>query len=194
MQLSKIDVADAQLRAAIRMFFEDAHPVAVHTLACAAHEILTNLGHKMELNTYLDQMARWQETDVATVRKEAVRFCNFMKHADNDPTALLDNFSDLDNEGVLFCACRDLAQVAHGLPIEAQVYEAWFFATAVKRVSDGGLRWREKIKACIQLFPIGMRSASREKQKQMVLQVLTEVAAKQELQMEMKRIVELPNE
>jgi hypothetical protein len=26
----------------------DEHPVAVHTLACAAREILTNLGHKLE--------------------------------------------------------------------------------------------------------------------------------------------------
>ena len=151
----------AQLSAAIRLYFADAHPVAVHTLACAAREILTNLGHHLEMDTYLDDVARWQEMDVATLRKKAVRFFNFMKHADNDPTAVLEDFSDDDNEGVLFCASRDLGQIAQGLPIEAQVFDAWFFATTVKRVSAGGLRWQQKVKACIQLFPGVRFCASR---------------------------------
>ena len=193
MKLTKIDVAEAQLRAAICMFFEDAHPVAVHTLACAAREILTNLGHKLELNTYLDQLAYWQDMDVAKVREKAVRFCNFMKHADRDPTVILDNFSDHDNVGILFCACLDLAQIAKGLPIEAQVFEAWVFATTVKRVTVGGLRWQQKVKACIQLFP-GVRAAPRSLQKHIGLEVLTEALTKPHLQMQMKRTVELPND
>jgi hypothetical protein len=43
-KLSKIDIADTPLRAAIRMFFED---VPVHTLAGAAREILSTLGEKL---------------------------------------------------------------------------------------------------------------------------------------------------
>jgi hypothetical protein len=106
MRLTKIDVADAQLRTAIRMFFENAHPVSVHTLACAAREILTNLGHHMEIDTYLDYMARWQEMDVVALRKKAVRFFNFMKHADKDPTAVLaDFFSPLRSSGSVLAAC-----------------------------------------------------------------------------------------
>jgi hypothetical protein len=155
--------------------------------------LLTNLGHHMKIDTYIDMMARWQEMDVATLRRKAVRSFNFMKHGDKDPTAVLDDFSDLDNEGVLFCACRDLVQVAQGLPIEAQVFEAWFLAIKVKRVSADGLRWQEKIKRCIRHFP-GVRSASRENQKQIGLHVHSQALTKPHLQMEMKRTVELPNE
>ena len=59
-------------------------------------------------------------------RRKATRYVNFIKHADRDPAKLLVGFSDLDNDAV----CRaETGKVAKGLPIEGQVYEAWFFAT-----------------------------------------------------------------
>jgi hypothetical protein len=192
--LTKIDVAIAQLRTAIRLFFQDADSVSVYVLASASREILTNLGNKLRLETYLDDMARWLETDVDTLRDKVVRPYNFMKHADRDPTATLDGFSDEYNDGLLFCACRDLALVAKGLPVEAQVYDVWFIALAVKQVNKGGLNWQKKIRKCIQAFPLGIRTANRETQKRMALDVLNEAIKLPELQMDIKRIIELPNE
>jgi len=37
--MTKLEAAQRQLTTAIRMFFADGDPVAVHTLACAAREI-----------------------------------------------------------------------------------------------------------------------------------------------------------
>src|ERR1700730_95189 len=55
---TKIDVAEAHIRTAVRLFFEDAHPVPVHTLACAAREILAALGEKLGIDTILHEAAR----------------------------------------------------------------------------------------------------------------------------------------
>ena len=45
-ELSKIDVAEALIQAAVRLFFEGAHPVPIYALASAAREIMTTLGQK----------------------------------------------------------------------------------------------------------------------------------------------------
>jgi hypothetical protein len=42
MKLTKIDVAEAQICAAVRMFFGGGHPVPIYTLANAARERLSD--------------------------------------------------------------------------------------------------------------------------------------------------------
>jgi hypothetical protein len=51
MRLTKIDVVEAQIRAAVRMFFRDEHPVPVYTLANAAREIIATIGEQIEVET-----------------------------------------------------------------------------------------------------------------------------------------------
>jgi hypothetical protein len=41
--VSKLDAAHRQLRTAIRLWFMDGDPIAIHTLACAAHDIIHTL-------------------------------------------------------------------------------------------------------------------------------------------------------
>jgi hypothetical protein len=188
---TKIDVAEAHIRTAVRLFFEDAHPVPVHTLACAAREILTALGEKLGIDTILHEAARLTGTSVRDVKGKAHTFANFMKHADRDPTATLEGFSDADNGPVLFFACHDFGRVTGGMPVEAQVFEAWFFATTVKRVSDGGVRWQRLVKDSIKLFP-RVRSVPRAEKKQIGARVLARAMNDPALRMEFKRTVELP--
>jgi hypothetical protein len=190
MKLTKIDIAEANLTAALRLFFEDAHPVPVHTLANAAREVLGVIGEKVQADIFLNQLAQRRSVSVSEYLKKATATANFMKHADRDPDAVLD-FSDQVNDFMLFWACRDFVTVAKGLPIEAQVFDSWFFATQVKRVRDGGLRWQEKVKACIRLFP-GVRAAERPKQKQIALSVLHDALKKPSLKMDINRVVLLP--
>ena len=57
LRLNKIDVAEAHIVAAVKLFFENGHPASVYTLASAAREILTTLGIKQGIETLLHQMA-----------------------------------------------------------------------------------------------------------------------------------------
>ncbi|MGH7034523.1 MAG: hypothetical protein ACREFL_12405, partial [Stellaceae bacterium] len=82
-------------------------------------------------------------------------------------------------------------RIARCMPVEAQVYEAWFFATAVKHVSDGSLKTQKLVKAAIKKFP-RVRSVERSEKKRIGLRVLEQALSDPNLQMEIKRIVELP--
>jgi hypothetical protein len=51
LKLTKIDVAEAQLKAAVHMFFNGGHPVPVYTLANAVREIVGKIGELINVET-----------------------------------------------------------------------------------------------------------------------------------------------
>jgi hypothetical protein len=76
---------------------------------------------------------------VTDMVRPLTKMANFFKHADRDPSAKID-LEDDDVEVLLFLACHDFGRVARGMPIAAQVFEAWAYAAATKRVSDAPAR------------------------------------------------------
>ena len=55
-KISKLDAAKRHLETAIRLYFNYGDPIAIHTLACAAHGILSDLNeeHKGNRNKRLE--------------------------------------------------------------------------------------------------------------------------------------------
>lgn len=106
LQLSKLDAARRQLETAIALYFQDGDPVSIHTLACAAHEIIQTLNHKSGGQPTLKQQFRSDlRPDYVKrfyVRLDAAK--NFFKHADKDPDALI-QFSQFESEIVMLDAC-----------------------------------------------------------------------------------------
>lgn len=190
---TKIDVAEAHIKTAVRLFFEDQHPVPIHLLACSAREILTSVGKAKGVETVLEEVARHLNETEQEVTRKAKAFVNFMKHADRNPAATLRGFSDLDNDSILYFVCQDFGRVAGGMPIEAQVYEAWFYATFVRRVSDGPMKWQRRVKDAIKLFP-RVRSVNRAEKKRIGLRVMEKALTDPRLEMPIKRVVELPGD
>ena len=192
MKLTKIDVAEAHIRAAVRLFFACEHPAPVYSLTCAAREILTTVGEKLGVLTLLHEYA----ADHGVSLKEAIRqaniFANFMKHADRDPDAVLEGFEDDEIDPFLLIACKDFGEITGGMPIEAQVFEAWWYAAHIEKLSDAPRAMRELAKLSIPVFPIGFRSATRDAKKRMGLACLLKAQDDPALQMEIKRVVELP--
>jgi hypothetical protein len=84
--VTKMDAARRQLRAAIRMWFAEDDPVAIHTLAHAAHEIL----HRLYRNRGLDNLVfdsklirpEFKKEFSASIKDSA----RFFKHANTDGT------------------------------------------------------------------------------------------------------------
>ena len=187
---TKIDVAEAQIKCAVRLFFEDSHPIPVYTLACSAREIMTTLGEKLGVPTAVDELAKIMKAEKSDVYRRLHQFAGFMKHADRNPTATLEAFSDLDNDPVLFIAGKEFARVADGMPIESQVFEAWYYATKVERVAKGPVKWQRAVKACIRAFP-RVRSVERKEQKRIALTELERALRDPRLEMKIKRTVEL---
>jgi hypothetical protein len=188
--LTKIDAAEAQLRAAVRMFFEDLHLVPVYALAYAVREVVAQIGEQLDVETAQEEVAKARGMSVAEMIRPLTKLANFFKHADRDATAKT-VLKENDVEIILFLACHDFGRVAGGMPIEAQVFEAWAFAATIERVSDAPLRTQRIIKRSITVFP-GLRGApDRAQQKKIGLGVLERSLADPNLQMKFKREVVL---
>jgi cytidylate kinase len=186
MKLTKIDVAAAQISAAVRIFFEGGHPVPIFTLANAAREIVATIGKQMEIRTVQSELAKQRGISVS----EMSRIANFFKHADRDADNHLE-FDEDDLEVVLQLACHDFGRIAGGMPIEAQIYEAWITAIAFPRVSNAPLRHQQLIRAVIRYFP-GIRSADRMQRKRIGLTVLNRAMQDAALRRDFRRAVIFP--
>jgi hypothetical protein len=125
MKITKIDVAEAHIISAVTLLFNDGHPISVYHLACAAREILTTIGEKMQIETALHEYAAAKAISLKDAIARNSEFANFMKHADRDPMDVLQDFDEDDALKVLFIACNDFGRITGGMPVEAQVYECW---------------------------------------------------------------------
>jgi hypothetical protein len=127
--ITKLEAANRQLCSAIRMFFADDDPVAVHTLACAAREIYEKHCQKTGRGRMFDFVQAgspgYAERDLWNLLNAAR---NFFKH----PGASLDDrieFDDSMNDFQILAACTDCATLcAPHQPPEVQAYSIWFVA------------------------------------------------------------------
>jgi hypothetical protein len=190
MKLSKIDVAEAQICAAVRMFFEGGHPVPIYTLANAAREIVSSIGAQADIETVQRELADKRGVKLKEWIKPLTGPANFFKHADRDASATLE-FDENEVEVMLQLACHDFGRIAGAVLVEALIYELWITAIAIRRVSKQPLHLQELIRRAIKFFP-GIRSADRPEQKRIGLAVLRDALANPTRQMEIRRQVNFP--
>ena len=186
MKLTKIDIAEAQIRAAVRMFFEGAHPVPVYTLANAAREIVGTIGNKTEVQTTVQDVAETMGVTTKELLRPLVSIANFFKHADRDADATL-KFDEVDAEVMLQLACYDFHRVTgSGTTVEALTFQTWTNALFPK-VAQAPLSTQNHIRMCIRLFPGIRRAADRAEQKKIGLAVLKKALAYPMMEEELKQ-------
>jgi hypothetical protein len=106
LELTKIDVVEAEICTAVRLFFEDSHPVPIYVLASAAREILMTIGSKVGVATTLEEVSKARGVNLKKAIADVNILTNFFKHADRDPTATV-SFSEDVVDAILFMACND---------------------------------------------------------------------------------------
>ena len=106
LKLSKLDVARRQLDAALDMWFNEHDLVPIHTLACAAHEILAAICKRRKLPPLMFDPSHYREGMLGTARKALHKHYNFFKHANKDaediiefPTEITEGFLAMSIEG-----------------------------------------------------------------------------------------------
>jgi alkylhydroperoxidase/carboxymuconolactone decarboxylase family protein YurZ len=88
MKISKTDAAQRQLDTAIELYFAESDPVAIHTLAAAAYELIRALREREGLpDEITDAIIPGREAEFRQLWNEAQ---NFFKHADRDGDAVLE--------------------------------------------------------------------------------------------------------
>jgi hypothetical protein len=129
MTITKLDVAEREIVAAVRLLFDGGDPIAVYLLAAAARVITTTLCERRGLPSIADDVLEdWPHLTKRDFYREVNRHANFFKHADDDPDEVLTTFHDHEAECVLFAAVIDLIKLRDRPPAEVLVFEDWFHA------------------------------------------------------------------
>ena len=125
LKISKLDAAKRQLETAIRLYFNEADPVSIHTLGGAAHTILGDLNKKyggkpMIVSDYLvkDEFKKQVRDNINEAK-------NHFKHADKDPETAID-FRPEVNEFVLFDACEKYIELTSEKVPYFIIFRIWF--------------------------------------------------------------------
>jgi hypothetical protein len=82
--VTKIDAAIRQLNCAIGMYFEGGDPVPIHTLACAAHQIVHDINRAKGGPALLFDAAREPQGKKNELADFLRTHANYFKHADRD--------------------------------------------------------------------------------------------------------------
>jgi len=185
-------VAEAHLITAVRGRFRRDHPVPIYLLAASAREILTTIGARQNVRTMLHGIAESTGHKLGRVVEAAHEYTNFFKHADKDTTASID-FDENSVDAVIMVACSDFARIAKGMPIELQVFQAWWLAINMERVSTAPLRIQPVIRYAISLFP-GVRRADLLERLNIGQRALEKAEADPRFRMEINREVRMSEE
>lgn len=141
MKLTKIDVAERQLRQAIRLFFAEADEVSTHSLACAAHSVLDDLakanGTPRGLRDHFPTLIRADRVQEVQRAINAPR--NFFKHADNDANGSLE-FSPELTPMILLDACIIHPGLTAYHMIEAFIFLTWIDLNYPELLLDGPVK------------------------------------------------------
>lgn len=139
---NKIGVARAQLGTALYLFILDRDSFSIQSLACSAGEILDGLAGILgtpTVSTFI--LERNPKLDIRFLKRVRNVYWNSFKHffeidnktprLDND---IISNFSDLDNDEALFVGWHDYWRLTGKLPIEAQLFQAWWLVLNERKV------------------------------------------------------------
>ena len=132
MEISKLEAASRLLDTAIRLFFESADAVAVHSLAAASLNVFSDVAEHRGISwrTYLGEDSNLSPQEVKHTLNKA---WNFFKHADRDPDEKLE-FDEIDSEHLMFVAvaqCGDL----RGTNCYMQAFQLWYIAAHPEQFS-----------------------------------------------------------
>ena len=125
-RITKIEAAQRQINAGIRMLFRNDDPVAVHTVAMAGFRILRDLVKHKGLEHPIDSLIRPGKEN--ELWRGASSFANFFKHANTDPDGVSDGFSEEINESVLLIAATYYGLLGCEQTDEMQTLTAWYMA------------------------------------------------------------------
>jgi hypothetical protein len=139
--MDKAEIARRQLGKALALFMNNRDSVSVHCLACGGGEIAERLTLKAGEKPFSTHALQHRpDLDAGRLRGIRNQYWNAFKHAttkaglDRQDEELLASFSDEINDHTLFIGWYDYARASSSLPLEAQAFQAWYFAMYPEKV------------------------------------------------------------
>ena len=134
---TKLRIARAQLGTALEIFIRDKDPISVHALACGGSEIIEGLAEQADIPTLSTHILKiFPDADYPKIKRLRNQYWNAIKHfyqlggkAARNDEALMADFTDKANDAVFFIGWLDYLLLTKRLPMEAQVFQVWWYAT-----------------------------------------------------------------
>lgn len=131
----KLRIARHQLGTALHLFLYDFDPISVQCLACGGSEMIDEISQLKGADGFRSHVfATIPDMDIQRYKKLRNQYWNSFKHLTTkqnklrDHYELIQRFSDHQNDSALFCGWYDYSSFTNTMPIEAQVFQCWFFA------------------------------------------------------------------
>jgi hypothetical protein len=122
--IPKLDAARRQLEMAVELFFEKRDPVAIHTLCCAAYDIIDGVCQdRGGIEVFCKR--RYTTKPGALRRADINAPQNFFKHADDDPKSSLEFYPEM-TEPLMADACRTFMELT-GESVTPFICFVWWF-------------------------------------------------------------------
>lgn len=154
---SKPQAATRQLDVAIALLFADYDPLAIRTLAAAAHGILADLvERKLPGGSWRSKIIEGSGLLKSAAIDVLNSAQNFLKHADRDPDAELE-IDEEENDHLMFIATLECAELGHTLSVDMQAFQIWYLATYPDKIGAD----TDSVVKSRKAFP-GFESLSRE--------------------------------
>ncbi len=139
----KLQVARAQLGTALSLFLRDKDPFSVQALACGGSEIIEGLAESADIPTLSTHIIKtFPDTDIPKIKSLRNQYWNAIKHfykqdkkSAREDEALLADFTDAANDAPLFMGWLDYHLLTKRLPVEAQIFQVWWYATNETRMN-----------------------------------------------------------
>ena len=128
LQVSKLDAAKRQLEVAIRLYFYNGDPVAIHTLVGAAYNVIRDLNRRLGGKPMVvkeEMVERIKPEWRKEFRRQLNEAENFFKHADNDHDGFIE-FDPHFTEVLLFDAINSYFRITGEDPPLIKVFRTWF--------------------------------------------------------------------
>jgi hypothetical protein len=100
-RINKIEAAQRQIDAAIRMLYRGEDPVAVHSVISAANGIVRAICKANNTTSWVDLLALIKRGMEKEYWNGFLRMANFIKHADKDPEGVLEGVQEEVNDWVI---------------------------------------------------------------------------------------------
>lgn len=141
--MDKLEIARRQLGTALALFLEDSDPVSVHCLACGGGEVAETLTRRAGEEPFAAHaLGVVPDLTARSLREMRNRYWNAFKHAldhsgmERQDEYTIAQFDDEKNDYVLFVGWYDLALATGKMPIEAQAFQAWYFARFPEKLAE----------------------------------------------------------
>jgi hypothetical protein len=125
--VNKIDAARKQIELSIRLLFQNEDPIGIHALSAAGFRIfrdLISIKPDNQINQYFKTIIK--PGMEGKFWKLFNRTANFLKHAEKDPHATLENVPEEINDGLIILACFYYKELGYEWTPEMVAFIMWY--------------------------------------------------------------------